>query len=132
MISTVCPPLDAPSVLTGLDLEHAPDDLTRVKLLRALIAYGQARGDTALVELAQNLRPAADPIHPPNEWADHYHLGFGDHADENRGTYAENSIEYVTDYWQMLSDEQRRDRLANPLLGLHDGQRDAEGMNRAG
>jgi hypothetical protein len=75
--------------------------------------------------------PAADPFTPPAEWAEHYHGGFADAADEDRGTYAANSGEYIRDYWQMFTDAQRRERLADPRLGWRDGQRDAEGMNAA-
>jgi len=116
-----------------LRLENAPNDTARAAVLFALVSYGKACNDMALVEAANAAMPLANPLKPPAEWAKRYKEGFCLVADPDCGVEPDDCHLNASLYWRnYLTDEQRRERLANPVeLGFEDGQSDAQALNDA-
>jgi hypothetical protein len=124
-------PIDATALILALRLDDAPSDAARAEVLGALVDYARMRQDAPLAAALQAQLPAAHPRHPPEAWADSYAAGFEMEADEDRGVYMDEMSRYRHEYWGLLADEQRRERLAFPQLGHEDGRKDAEGLNEA-
>lgn len=63
-------------LIDALELSKAPSDVVRASVLGALVRYGQAIGNPALVDAAKAAMPAANPFMPPKEWAAKYKDAF--------------------------------------------------------
>lgn len=126
--------VQAPAIeqlLAALQLDRAPTDGDRAKVLGALMAYSRAIGNPALEHAAKQRFPAANPFTPPDAWAAHYREWFGTFADEDELDVEMDVDRYCQEYWQGLTDAQRTQRLAKPELGQADGRKDAEALNAA-
>lgn len=115
-----------------LGIDRAPSDTCKAKILNALIRFGLAINDAALIDAAKARLPAANPFEPPVEWKSFYDLAFRQHADEDCGVYPDDDGDrYCREYWQYLTDTERAERLQQPSLGKEDGKKDAEALNAA-
>jgi hypothetical protein len=109
-------------VLEGLQVERCRSDVTRARILGALIEFAEEVGDTDLATEAKALMPAANPFVPPDEWKEEYLGGLRSVADGER---------YARECWRGLTDEDRRERLRDPDRGYQDGLTDGDNLNGA-
>lgn len=119
------------NIIAGLELGKAPTDTVRASVLDALVSYAKATGLPELGKAAREARPAAHPFRPPKEWRERYLAAFAESADPDCGVDPDEGPRYCVEYWQGLTDSQRRQRLAEPWLGEDDGQKDADDLNAA-
>jgi hypothetical protein len=119
-------------VLEGLQVERCRSDVTRARILGALIEFAEEVGDTDLATEAKALMPAANPFVPPDEWKEEYLGGLRSVADEDCGVYVNDDGErYARECWRGLTDEDRRERLRDPDRGYQDGLTDGDNLNGA-
>lgn len=121
-----------PALINSLNLESAGSDTVRAGILEALKSYGAQTGQLGLVDAARAALPKAHPWRPPAEWCSAYLAQFRETADPDCGVDPGEAERYCGEYWLILTDEQRQERLANPRrLGEEDGETDAENLNKA-
>ncbi|MEJ6003741.1 hypothetical protein [Paucibacter soli] len=118
-------------LISSLGLDQAPSDSVRARVLSALRTYGERTDQPDISKAAEALMPAAHPFEPPAEWVEQYRGTFESVADPDCGVDPDESHRYSAEYWQSLTDADRKQRLANPSLGREDGQKDADNLNAA-
>jgi len=123
--------MDATALIAALNLTSAGSDTVRAGVLEALKSYGRETGQQALVDAAQAAMPKAHPWKPPAAWRGFYLDHFRVTADPDCGVDPDEAERYCGEYWAILTDAQRQERLADPRLGEQDGEKDAENLNNA-
>lgn len=121
----------AADILLFLKVEEAPSDTDRAQVLSALCRYARKMGLTELEEAAAAAMPQAHPFVPAENWERHYIGAFEQTADPDCGVCPDESVRYAREYWQSLTDAQRRARVETPSLGAQDGEKDAGALNDA-
>lgn len=118
-------------VIAALNLDMATSDSVRASVLEALKVYAKETEQPGLFEAAAAAMPKAHPWKPPKEWRERYQDTFRCVADEDCNVDPSEAPRYCGEYWAALTDAQRQERLADPLLGNEDGRKDAEALNEA-
>jgi hypothetical protein len=118
-------------IIAALKLDEAGSDTTRASVLTALLRYAQETKQPDLAQAAKAAMPAAHPWHPPAEWREYYLSAFRMNADDECGVDPDEGSRYCGEYWRDLTDEERAARLADPLMGSGDGEKDADALNEA-
>lgn len=119
------------NIIAALQLEKAASDSVRASVLEALKAYAKATEQPELFDAAVAAMPKAHPWRAPKEWRARYEDIFRCVADEDCGVDPSEASRYCGEYWSALTDEQRQERLADPMKGQDDGRKDAEALNDA-
>lgn len=117
--------------INALGIARARTDADKALVLTAICAFADSIGDSQLAEEAKSMMPCADPFSPPHTWRQEYDKGFQAVAREECGVYLDDMHRYGTEFWQSMSDDQRRQRLGSPHIGDADGRRDANALNEA-